>query len=166
MDSLCHVVDSFYCQNGYSTNFHELQVLPNGHSFLLSYDPQIINMDTVKHGGDTAAVVYGSVIQEINEDKVVIWQWRTWDHYKITDADSSFVDFYQHTVEYSHINSIDVVDNDRIIFSVKNFNEITEVDRNTGKIIWRMGGYNNQFSFTKNNSQFEQQHDAPHCRGK
>ncbi len=160
MDSLCQVVDSFYCKNGYTTNFHDLQVLPNRHSFLISFDPQVINMDTVKPGGDTAAVVFGCVIQELDENKVVVWQWRTWDNFKITDADSSFVDFYQHTIEYSHINSIDVVDNNRIIFSVKNFNEVTEVDRNTGKIIWRLGGYNNQFSISGNDTEFEQQHDV------
>ncbi len=160
MDSLYQIVDSFYCKNGYSTNFHELQVLPNGHAFLLSFDPQAVNMDTVKKGGDTAAVVFGCVIQEINEDKVVVWQWRSWDHYKITDADSSFVDFFQHTVEYCHINSIDVIDENKIIFSAKNLNEITEVNRNTGNIIWRLGGYNDEFSIIGSNSEFKQQHDA------
>ena len=160
MDSLCQVVDSFYCKNGYITNFHDLQVLPNGHSFLVSYDLQVLNMDTVKAGGDTAANVVGSVVQEIDENKVVVWQWRTWDNFKITDADSSFVDFYQHGIHYSHINSIDVVDDNRIIFSVRNFNEITEVDRNTGKINWRFGGYNDQFRLIENYNEFELQHDA------
>ncbi len=160
MDSLYQVVDSFYCRNGYWTNYHDLQVLPDGHSFVVSLDPQKIQMDTVKPGIYTNATVIGNVIQEVNEDNVVVWQWRTWDHYKITDADSSVVDFYQNVLEYTHINSIDVVDKDRIIFSVKDFNEITEVDRNTGKINWRFGGYNNQFKYSGGYTNFQLQHDA------
>ncbi len=160
MDSLYQVVDSFFCRNGYSTNYHELQVLPNGHSFVIALDPQKIKMDTVKPGTYTYATVIGNVIQEINEDKKVVWQWRTWDHYKVTDADSNVVDFYQKAFEYSHINSIDIVDKDRIIFSVKHFNEITEVNRNSGKIIWRLGGYNNQFKLSGGFTNFKLQHDA------
>ncbi len=160
MDSLYQVVDSFYCRNGYGTDYHDLQVLPDGHYFLISYDNEPVNMDTVVAGGDTAANVYGSIVQELNEDKVVIWQWRSWDHYKITDANPTITDFYQHSIEYCHINSIDVVDENRIIISSRILNEITEIDRNTGQIIWRFGGLRNQFTITGVNPTFQFQHDA------
>ena len=157
MDSLYQVVDSFYCKNGYTTDYHDLQILPNGHYFLISYDYEPVNMDTVVAGGDTAASVIGSIVQELNEDKVVIWQWRSWDHFKITDANPTLTDFYQHSIEYCHINSIDVVDQNRIIISSRILNEVTEIDRNTGKIIWRFGGLRNQFNL---NPGFQFQHDA------
>ena len=157
MDSLYQVVDSFYCKNGYTTDFHDLQVLPDGHYFLISFDREPVNMDTVVAGGDTVANVIGSVVQELNKDKVVVWQWRSWDHYKITDANPTLVDFYQHSIEYCHINSIDVVDETRIIISARVLNEVTEINRNTGKIIWRFGGLRNQFNIDPG---FQFQHDA------
>ena len=157
MDSLYQVVDSFYCKNGYATDYHDLQVLPDGHYFMISADKEPVNMDTVVTGGDTNAVVYGSIVQELNEDKVVVWQWRSWDHYKITDASPSGVDFYNSAIAYCHLNSIDVVDANRIIISSRLLGEVTEIDRNTGKIIWRFGGLNNQFNI---NPDFHFQHDA------
>ena len=159
LDSLYQVVDSFYSGNGYSTDFHDLQVLPNGHYFTISYDPQPVNMDTVVSRGDTSACVIGCVIQEIDNNKRVIWQWRSWDHYNITDADLA-IDLTGKTIAYCHINSIDVPDDNNIIFSVKHFNEITNVNRNTGKIIWRLGGKNNQFAITGDPISFKFPHDA------
>jgi len=41
----------------------------------------------------------------------------------------------------------------------KNLDEITKVDHNTGNIIWRLGGKNNQFTFANDNLGFSRQHD-------
>jgi len=159
MDSLYQVVDSFYCGNGYSTDYHALQVLPNGHSFVLCMaDTQHVNMDTVVVGGVDTAHVMGNVIQEIDSEKRVIWQWRSWDHLNITDTDPSF-DLTSPVISYCHINSIDVVDEDNIIISIRHFNEITGINRKNGRIKWRLGGKKNQF---KNDDPRElyHQHDA------
>lgn len=159
LDSLYQVVDSFYCGNGYYTDWHELQVMPNGNSFVLSYDTKPVNMDTVVADGVDTAHVTGCVIQEMDTEKRVLWQWRSWDHLNITDADASIVDLKQHSVQYCHINSIEVVDEDNIIFSIRNFNEIAGIEQKTGKIKWRFGGKKNQF--TNNDTKaLILQHDA------
>jgi hypothetical protein len=158
MDSLYQIVDSFYCGNGYSADYHALQVLPNGHSFVLSMDTQPVNMDTVIAGGVDTAQVTGNVIQEIDADKRVIWQWRSWDNVKITDTDPEF-DLTLPIVRYCHINSIEVVDEDNIIISIRHFNEITGINRKTGKIKWRFGGKKNQFIINDPRKLYHQ-HDA------
>ena len=71
MDSAYSIIDSFKCGNGYPTDSHDLLVFPNGHSFIMSYDPQVVRMDTIVPGGDPAAVVYGMVIQELDAEKNV-----------------------------------------------------------------------------------------------
>ena len=38
MDSTYNVVDTFRIGTGYSTDVHELRVLPNRHALLMSYD--------------------------------------------------------------------------------------------------------------------------------
>ncbi|MCX6165872.1 MAG: hypothetical protein NTU73_13590, partial [Ignavibacteriae bacterium] len=59
LDRYYQIVDSFWCINGYSTDFHELQVMPNGNSWLMSYDPQWVDMSVIVPGGNTHALVKG-----------------------------------------------------------------------------------------------------------
>ena len=161
MDSAYSIIDSFYCRNGYSTDSHDLLVFPSGHSFIMSYDPQVVRMDTIVQGGDSAAVVYGLVIQELDEAKNVIFQWRSWDHFDITDATDD-IDLMAHVIDYHHGNAIEVDYDDNLLISCRNMDEITKIDRQTGNIIWRLGGLkakNNQFVFINDPLTFSHQHD-------
>jgi hypothetical protein len=45
------------------------------------------------------------------------------------------------------------------LISSRHQDEITKIDRQTGNIIWRLGGKNNQFQFTNDNIRFSHQHD-------
>lgn len=152
------IVDSFWCQNGYTTDFHELRVLPNGNSWLLSYDPQRVNMSLIVPGGNTNALVKGLVIQELNASKTVIFQWRSWDHFQITDA--THENLLDDTIDYVHGNSIEIDDDNNIIISSRHMDEITKINVTTGDIIWRLGGKNNQFTFINDTIGFSHQHDA------
>ena len=55
------VVDSFRTGNGYTTDSHDLVLLPNGHAVLMSYDTQIIDMRPIVFGGRFNARVIGLV---------------------------------------------------------------------------------------------------------
>jgi hypothetical protein len=158
MDSLYQIVDSFYCGNGYATDYHALQVMPNGHAFVLATDTQPVNMDTVVAGGVDTAHVTGNIIQEIDNEKRVIWQWRSWDNVNITDTNPEF-DLTLPIIRYCHINSIEIVDDDDMIISIRHFNEITGINRKTGKIKWRFSGKKNQFT-NDDPRKLYQQHDA------
>ncbi len=161
MDSAYKIIDSYQCGNGYHTDAHELLVFPNGHSYLMSYDPQIVRMDTIVQGGDTAAIVYGLVVQELDAQKNVIFQWRSWDHFQITDATYD-IDLTQHSIDYVHGNSIEVDHDGNLLISCRNMDEITKIDGQTGDIIWRLGGAqaeNNQFQFINDPITFSHQHD-------
>ncbi|HKI78311.1 MAG TPA: arylsulfotransferase family protein [Ignavibacteriaceae bacterium] len=157
LDSLYAVVDSFYTGNGLYTDFHDLQVLPDGHAFMIAYDSQPVQMDTVINTRTDTACLTGCVIQEIDKSKNVVWQWRSWDHYKITDSE---YDLYQNNIPYCHVNSIDIIDDTTAIISTRYFNEITKINRITGDIIWRFGGKNNQFNIAGSGPDFQYQHDA------
>ncbi len=162
MDSSYSIVDSFSCGNGYQTDLHELLVFPNDHSFIMSYDPQIVRMDTIVQGGDSAACVVGLVVQELDELKNVIFQWRSWDHFAITDATDD-IDLTQHSIDYVHGNAIEVDYDGNLLISCRNMDEITKIDRQTGDIIWRLGGLeakNNQFQFINDPITFSHQHDV------
>jgi arylsulfotransferase ASST len=152
------VVDSFTCGNGYSTDAHDLALLPNGHAVLMSYDRQIMDLSQVVPGGRIDARVIGLIIQELDRDKNVVFQWRSWDHFQITDVVSH--DLTAKTVDYVHGNSIDVDPDGNLILSSRHMNEITKISRATGDILWRLGGRNNQFTFINEPIAFSHQHCA------
>jgi len=161
MDSSYSVVDSFSTANGYLTDNHEFQIMSNGHSLLLAYDPQPVRMDTIVAGGDSSAVVIGLIVQELDLNKNVVFQWRSWDHYQITDATED-IDLTQHTIDYVHGNAIELDFDGNLLISSRHMDEITKINRQTGDIIWRWGGLkskNNQFQFINDLITFSHQHD-------
>lgn len=155
-DSQNNRVDSFYCGNGYSTDIHELRVLNNGHALLMSYDQQTVNMSLIVPGGNPNATVVGLIIQEIDENKNVVFQWRSWDHFAITDA--PYVNLLAALIDYVHGNAIELDNDGNLMISSRHLNEITKINRTTGDIIWRMGGIHNQFTFVNDTIPFRYQH--------
>ncbi len=49
----------------------------------MSYDPQMVDMSKIVPGGNPNATVTGLIVQEIDENKNVVFQWRSWDHFKL-----------------------------------------------------------------------------------
>lgn len=155
--TLTSLVKIYTCQQGFVTDQHDIKLLPNGHVLLLGQDPEYVDMSALVPGGNSSAVVYGLVIQEIDADDNVVFQWRSLDHYKITDALG--VDLTQPTIDYLHANAIDLDMDGNILLSARHLDEITKIDRTTGDIIWRWGGINNQFTFINDSLGFSYQHD-------
>jgi hypothetical protein len=156
LDSTYAVVDSFACTNGYETDPHELLLLPNGHALLLGIDTQIVDMSTIVPGGNPETTVLGQIIQELDADKQVVFEWRSWDHYQITDA--THENLLAGYIDYVHANALEIDADGGLLMSARHMDEITKIDRNTGAIVWRWGGRNNQFSFVGDTLQFSHQH--------
>ena len=158
MNARYEVVDSFKCGNGYSTDGHDFVLLPNGHALLMSYDTQIMDLSQVVYGGQYNARVIGLVLQELDRDKNVVFQWRSWDHFQITDIVNH--PLTAKTVDYVHGNSIDADPEGNLILSSRHLDEVTKISRATGDILWRLGGKNNQFTFINEPLAFSHQHCA------
>jgi len=160
LDSSYAIVDTYATGNGYNTDIHGLQVLPNGHALLMAYDPQPVDMSLVVPGGNPNATVIGLIIQELDAAKNVVFQWRSWDHFQITDAVN--VDLTAATIDYSHGNSVELDFDGNILISSRHMNEITKINRQTGDIIWRFGlnARNNEFFFVNDTRGSSYQHDA------
>ncbi|MEO6168880.1 MAG: aryl-sulfate sulfotransferase, partial [Chitinophagales bacterium] len=159
MDSNYHVVDKFTCGNGYVTDVHEFIVLPNGHSYLLSYDPQVVDMSVYNPNYSPDAIVIGAIVQELDAIKNVVFQWRSWDHYEVTDA--THIPYTTNEIDYVHANSIHLeADGTSFLLSCRHMDEITKISFTTGDIIWRMGGLHNEFNFLLDPAKFSYQHDA------
>jgi hypothetical protein len=160
LDSQYNHIATYSMKNGYKADSHDFILSENGHAFMMAYDHQLLGMDTVIEGGDPDATVVGLVIQELDEDRNVIFQWRSWDHFNILDTDESTVDLYSQYVDYVHGNSLDIDSDTSLLLCSKNLNEVTKINRLTGEIIWRLGGKHNQFDFINDERGFSMQHSA------
>ena len=157
MNSSYDTIHTYKCGNGYATDVHELQILSNGNAFLMAYDPQPVDMSQIVPGGRSDATVIGLIIQEIDQNNNVLFQWRSWDHMQITDATRE--DLTDSLIDYIHGNAIELDYDNNILISSRHIDEITKINRSTGNIIWRLGGKNNMFTMYNDTIRFSHQHD-------
>ncbi len=113
-------------------------------------------------GGDPNATVIGTVIQELDASKNVIFQWRSWDYIPFTDT---YFDMTAHRVDLIHMNDITIDNDGNIIASMRHLSSIIKINRETGNIMWFLGGKQNDFTFINQHPEnaptyFSYQHDA------
>ncbi len=154
LDNTYQPAGTYEAGNGYTTDLHDLQLLKNGNALLLIYDIRIMDMSA--YGGKPNAAVIGCIIQEIDQDKNVVFEWRSWDHIAVTDTNQR-LDTAE--IRYIHCNSVEPDQDGNILLSSRNLDEITKISRESGEIIWRLGGKKSDFGFT-NDIGFSVQHDA------
>ncbi|HHJ09282.1 MAG TPA: T9SS type A sorting domain-containing protein [Bacteroidetes bacterium] len=157
IDSFFHKLDTFKTK-GYKLNGHDFDIDENGHYLLLG--SQLRTVDMTQYGGPSNATVRDMVVQEFDADKNLIFTWKAWEHYQITDANenSPYVDLTASTVDYLHANSIKFDSDTSFLLSCRHFDEITKIDRRTGDIIWRLGGKHNEFTFVNDTIHFSHPH--------
>ena len=156
--------NTYKCGHGYKTDYHEFRLTPQGHALLIVEDIQPFDMSQLVDGGKTNARIVGNHIQELDAEKNVIFEWRSWDHYNIVDAPHE--NFTTSTIHPIHINAIDIDYDGHLLICARSLDEITKINRNTGEIIWRLGGRNNQFTFLNDPDQFNYQHHIRAVPGK
>jgi len=154
LDSSLAVVDSFEMKNGYTTDFHEFLMLPNGHVMMMAYHPIPFDMSQVVEGGNTEASLVINVLQEQDREGNMVFEWRNIDYIPITDSD---MDLTGSRLNYSTLNAFDLDVDGNILASFRNHSEIMKISRFTGEILWRMGGPRGEFTFIN-----EHEENAPY----
>jgi hypothetical protein len=165
MDSTFTVIDSVSAAGGFDTDTHELQILSDGHYLILGREVRTMNLTSyhwfgTNHTlpGSPNAQVTGAVVQELDENKNLLFQWKAHDHFAFGDVDSVWLSS-PNTVDWTHSNALERDIDGNILLSSRHFNEITKINRQTGAILWRWGGKNNQFQFSNDTIHFTGQHD-------
>lgn len=148
IDSSFAPVDSFRAGNGYDADSHEFLMLPNGHVLLHAYDIQYMDLSKTIPGASANAIVVGSIMQELDRNKRVVFQWRSWDHIPVSET---YMNTAASAFDYIHVNAYDIDTDGNLLLCFRNTCDIVKVDRLTGAIIWRMGGKKNQFTFIGEN---------------
>lgn len=155
------ILDQTYTQkriikagNGYTTDNHELLMLPNGNALLMVYHNRTADLTAI--GGLSNATVLDLIIQEIDPNDQVVFEWNSKDYFAVSDTYQPIAG--QALIDYMHGNAIEVDSDGNLLISSRHLAEITKINRQTGAIIWRLGGKHNQFTFL-NSAPFYYQHD-------
>ncbi len=155
MDATYKEIARFPVGNGRRSDFHE--VLLTDHNTMLVTAYETDTADLRKVGGRNHAQVYGGVIQELAiPSGKVLWEWRSLEHVKITETMSHDIG---NPFDYFHINAIDVDSDGNLIVSARNTWGIYKIDRDTGNVMWRLGGKQSDFAMGRGTI-FAFQHDA------
>ncbi len=156
LDSFYQMVGTYEAGNGYTTDLHDLQIVENGNALLLVHNSRTADLSA--YGGSSEATVVDCIVQELDPQKNVVFEWNSAEHIDITDTNQALdVDL----LRYIHCNSVEEDFDGNLLLSNRNLDEITKIDRVSGEIIWRLGGKKSDFSFINDNAVgFSVQHDA------
>ncbi|MBN1481344.1 T9SS C-terminal target domain-containing protein [candidate division KSB1 bacterium] len=156
IDHQFNYVDTFDVQFGYRIDHHDFQLTPDGHALMIAGEYQNIDMSAIVQGGQKDARVRGCHIQEVDQDKNVVFQWTCWDQIPITDAVHE--DLTAHSIDYLHMNSIALDYDGHILASCRNTSQCLKINRETGEIMWILGGVSSSFDFINDPDQISYQH--------
>jgi hypothetical protein len=147
--------------SGQSLDVHEFVPLADSDYLTLSYYVKHVSNIPAYLNPSSKVSVVTPVIEELDHGAVV-WTWEG----------STDTAFYANSVEgnkfsdsvtaqdYIHLNSIIVDPGDgNLICSMRNQDQVIKINRQTGAVIWRLGGKNSDFPMTSNQV-FLRQHDA------
>lgn len=130
---------------------HEFVLLGRNHWISLSYTKlRVSNLPSGGIDGGSEAYVQAGIIQEVKDGKV-IHEYNTVDYPELYAAAKENSDYENSSgdaaKDYVHINSIFIDPKDgNLIVSMRSQYAVCKFDRETGDILWILGGDLNQFS--------------------
>ncbi len=145
--------------NGRQMDIHEFLITPQGTALFTCY-PERVPVDLTGIGGDRDGSVLEGVIQEVDiATGRVLFEWHSLNHIPVTD--SYFPPKTWYGYDYLHVNSIDLAPDGHLLLSARHTWALYKIHRQTGEVLWRLGGKSSDFQMDKD-SQFYWQHDARH----
>jgi hypothetical protein len=124
MDHKYQVIDEYQAGNGYDVDLHGMQLDEDGNALIMIYDTQIVDMSQVVSGGNPSAEVVGLIIQEINQNKEVTFEWSSWDHFAITDTVLNLTDDRQYHRQLRRVDRADMSDMSADLLNKNRFRQL------------------------------------------
>ena len=145
--------------NGYGGNHHEFLISPQDTALITIYDAVLRDLSAV--GEPRVGRAWEGIVQELDiETGEVLFEWHSLEHVGLEESyvqpgeDKDFPG-----IDYFHINSIDVDHDNNLLVSARETSAVYKIDRNTGEVIWRLGGKQSDFEMGEG-TRFAFQHDA------
>lgn len=157
LDQSYRVVARLPAGGGRQSDLHEFLLTPQNTALVTSYEVRPWDLTSV--GGPAAGKVIGGVVQELAlPSGRVLFEWRSLDHVAVEETHAVFAG---HPLDYFHVNSIDLTADGGLLVSARNTWGVYKVSRESGQVLWRLGGKKSDFTMGKG-TVFAWQHDARH----
>jgi hypothetical protein len=145
-----------------SGDLHEFTLTPRGTALITAY--RVVHGSLASIGGPKNAAIADSIVQELDvASGKVLFDWHSIDHVPI---DESYIPLSGPgsppeggPYDYFHVNSVDEEPDGNFLISARNTSAVYELDRKTGKVLWRLGGKKSDFKMGPGTT-FWWQHDA------
>lgn len=163
IDEVPYMAETEKVPANYPLENHDYLILGKDHYILTTYvGKKVNNIPASLDGSEYGANVVACIFQEIKDGKC-IFEWDSTDHPELYEASLEAGDYTNVTrlwSDYAHFNSIiiDPKDNN-FICSYRDLDSILKIDRETGEILWFLGGKFDDFNLTEE-QQFHRQHNA------
>jgi hypothetical protein len=100
------------------------------------------------------------VVQELDlATGRVRFEWHSSSHVALDESYAARPKKRSAPFDYFHVNSIDVDTDGNLLVSARNTHAVYKIDRQSGRILWRLGGKRSDFTFGPG-ARFAWQHDA------
>jgi hypothetical protein len=144
--------------NGYRAGLHEFLLTPRGTALMVIYS--FVRADLSSVGGPEDGAVLDGVIQEIDlQTGLVVFEWHTLDHIRLGESRWPLPEQPGQAHDYVHLNSIAVDMDGDLLLSGRHTWALYKIDRETGSVVWRLGGKRSDFELGPG-ADFAFQHDA------
>ena len=130
--------------NGLDGDLHEFVITPQDTALLTAYEAVPADLSTV--GGQKSGAAWDGIAQEVDiETGEVLFEWHSLDHVGVEESYITLPEDSGLHYDYFHINSIDVDHDGNFLISARNTWAVYKVDRETGEVLWRLGGKQSDF---------------------
>ncbi len=138
---------------------HDSATLPDGNVVVLTEEDAVYDVPSL--GGEVTLT--GDVLTELDSSGSKVWSWSTFDHLDTTrfpGKNSQTEDRRTGAYDWTHTNSVVyIADQDALLVSVRNQNQVLLIDRQTDELIWTLGE-DGDFDLVGDGEWFNSQHAA------
>jgi Arylsulfotransferase (ASST) len=157
-DSSYRKIAAVHAGNGLSADLHEFRLSSEDTALITAFYPVFWNASALH--GSTQQVVLDSVVQEIDiKTGLVLYQWDSLDHVPLADTYEAMPKSAHGPFDYFHINSVQEQQNGDLLISARNTWAAYDIDRQTGAIMWTLGGRKSSYKLSSG-AVFAFQHDV------
>jgi hypothetical protein len=143
-DTSYHVIAHVHARHGYFADQHSFVLTPQGTALIEAYHETRADLSSA--GGSRDGEVYDGIVQEIDlTTGRVMFEWHSLDHVRVADSYQPAPRDPSIPYDYFHINSVGLSADGNLLISSRHTWTVYEVDRQTGRIIWRLGGKHSDF---------------------
>jgi len=120
---------------------HDFQLLPNG-NYLLGAKLPRPHVDASPFGGPSDATVQGYQIQELTPNGKLVWKWNSLNRIGLAQTATRWWNVVLgrgEPYDIQHWNSLEP-DGKYLLLSFRMLDAVYEINRNTGAVVWKLGG--------------------------